>query len=534
MAQRLKLTGRIFGAGLQLADLGTAEGPVWVQVARSGTWKGKGSEFTFDQAVFDKLIANFRSHPAFKAGPDGRGVAPVVPFDYEHASEQDPTSGTIPTVGAPAPAWALDLELRTFRDGTLELWALSDLSPQAREQIRSGGYRWTSVAVWMNAIDPESGQTKGPVLTSIAFTNHPFIQGMAPMQCRVEIWGEAESAEEFVVGLRDTLGLPPDAAADAVKAELGELVTAFSEGRRGPAFPDGVGWLLDSVRRLLGLRVLATAEEIATAAGQALDALSTSPSPAPAQPTEEIAMSDKVHAQLATIFGVQDKEDAILAASTKAAGAMSVLNDLMKKFGAADPNDLIAKATEAQVQAGKAAEFATKLTEALSLLEQQDAEKAEEEVEQVAASMGLNEETKKRIKPLLLTQRIAAAKDTTLVDVTGADGKVRKMPAALKAFREQYPVKPGTTPQTQLLTQSLVAGPNGLQLGSPQTGAPAPGPAGAGTEPEHIKLLASYPGANEVQRAIAYLDEKQPGFVKLDWARKNFLADRYIATGKAA
>ncbi|HET9933771.1 MAG TPA: hypothetical protein VFQ35_23870 [Polyangiaceae bacterium] len=48
------------------------------------------------------------------------------------------------------------------------------------------------------------------------------------------------------------------------------------------------------------------------------------------------------------------------------------------------------------------------------------------------------------------------------------------------------------------------------------------------------RLIASYPGVNDVQRAIAYLSEKQPGFAKLDWGRQNFLADRFLATGRAS
>jgi hypothetical protein len=514
----LKLSGRILGTGVALgSDVATAadDAPVWVQVAREGTWKGhQAGEFTFDQKFFDQVIANFRAHPAYQSGPDGKGAQPVVPFDYEHASELDPTSGTIPTSGAPAPAWALDLEVRKGADG-LELWALADLGDQAREQIKAGEYRWTSVAVWKNAIDPVSGKSLGPVITSIAFTNKPFIQGMAPMTARVEVWGKAESSEEFVVGLRDVLELPPDAEAAAVKAELGDLVAAYREGRRGPAFPEGVGWLLDQVRRLLGLRALATADEIVMSAGQALDALSGSPSNTSATPTEgNDAMSEKVQAQLATIYGVQDKEDAIIAAATKAAGAMAVLNDMMKKFGASDPGDLVTKADAALTEASKAKDFATKLNEALAMLDQVDNEKAEEEVEQIAASLGLSDDAKTRLKPVLLAQRKEAGKSKE----------------TLEAFRKQYPVR---TQQQQLLTTPVVAGPGGLQLGGGHTALPGRTPVVPTQQPQAQPMhpLLGYPGRNNTEKAVAYLTAKQPGFKELPRVEQIRQAGEYIRGG---
>jgi hypothetical protein len=231
MSAILRLKGLFTGSTVRilLDESAPVDGPVWVQVAASGVWKGHAvfKQISFDEAFFLKVIGNFRAHPSYEAGDDGKGKARVVPFDYEHASEMKPTEGTIPLTGAPAVGWVLELETRKASDGGVELWALADFLPATREQIRAGAYQWTSVAIWPNATDKVSGKEIGPVLTSVAITNRPFVEGMAPLKARVEVWGKAESAEEFIVGLRETLELPADADAAAVQAGMSELVKLY-------------------------------------------------------------------------------------------------------------------------------------------------------------------------------------------------------------------------------------------------------------------------------------------------------------------
>jgi hypothetical protein len=315
---KLLLRGLLFGAALSLSPLPDVEGdePVWIQIAREGTFKGHPDHpegVTFSRQLFDGVIKNFRAQPAYTPGTDGVGIEPVVPFDYEHASEMPPTSGSIPVSGAPAPAWATELDIRDAPDGTAQLWALTQLGDKARAQIQAKEYRWTSVALWSNARDPDTDEPIGPYLSSIAFTNHPFIRGMAPMAARAFV-SVAESPEEALVGLRSVFGLDPSAPAAVIAQELDALKGLLATG----AAPDGVdpSWMVVEIRELLGLRKLATRDEVLAAAGQILSANlqasqnQTDPAPEP----DSMNLTEK----LAEILNVNPKDELVLAAAEKA------------------------------------------------------------------------------------------------------------------------------------------------------------------------------------------------------------------------
>lgn len=188
--------GRQLAASIALpTDPGDAL--AWVQICRAGEYKGySAGPVVWTDKEFGQIVDNLHRHPAFRAGADGIGVEPVVPYDYEHASEAPPTSGSIPQGGAPACGWVYDLQVRMGADNVPELWALSKFLPVALEQIRSGAYRWTSVAVWTDAVDPVSGAELGPTLTSVALTNQPFVQGMAPIAASAKRAGEIGSPSD--------------------------------------------------------------------------------------------------------------------------------------------------------------------------------------------------------------------------------------------------------------------------------------------------------------------------------------------------
>lgn len=155
----------------------------WIQVAREGLYEGhwQGS-FNLTPDVFRSFVKNLRAHPQYKAGDievDGKviraGTSPTIPFDYEHSSEMSATEGSIPQQGAPAPAWVYDIEMRQGEAGA-ELWALAWLGDQIRRQISAREYRQTSIAFDMESADFRTNAPAGPALTSIAFTNHPFLR----------------------------------------------------------------------------------------------------------------------------------------------------------------------------------------------------------------------------------------------------------------------------------------------------------------------------------------------------------------------
>lgn len=137
----------------------------WNQIARLGSYKGHPQgQFAFTAEVFDQLIANFES-------TENR----AVPVDYEHTSEVMPE--TVALTGVPALAFIVAIERRGDA-----LWGEFEwVDAQAVEYVRAGRYRYLSPAVSFDAIDKVSGSRIGARLTSAALTNHPFLDGMAPL-----------------------------------------------------------------------------------------------------------------------------------------------------------------------------------------------------------------------------------------------------------------------------------------------------------------------------------------------------------------
>lgn len=138
----------------------------WNQIARLGEYRGhRQGEFAFTRETFAEIIANFRATQNRRA-----------PVDYEHLSEVLPENAA--QEGVPAVAWIVALEDR----GVDGLWAAFEwVDPQAVEYVRSKRYLYVSPAVSFSATDKVSGADIGARLTSVALTNHPFLDGMAPL-----------------------------------------------------------------------------------------------------------------------------------------------------------------------------------------------------------------------------------------------------------------------------------------------------------------------------------------------------------------
>lgn len=138
----------------------------WNQIARLGEYRGhRQGAFAFTRETFADLIANF------SAVENGR-----IPVDYEHTSEVLPENAA--QEGVPAVAWIVALE---ERNGSL--WAAFEwVDPQAVEYVRNRQYLFVSPAVKFAAVDKRSGDEIGARLTSVALTNHPFLDGMAPLR----------------------------------------------------------------------------------------------------------------------------------------------------------------------------------------------------------------------------------------------------------------------------------------------------------------------------------------------------------------
>jgi len=226
----------------------------WLHVANTGTYKGHHQgEFTLDGDSFAQMLANFRADPKygdprFTVGPvtlDGVAYAgntsKVVQFDYEHASEMPPFEGSIPVSGAPAIGWVLELEVRKGDDGRGELWALAKLGDQIRRQIDADEYNSVSIAWNPAGVHWITGKPIGAVLTSIAFTNHPFIRDLLPLAAanRAAGLGPAGSVQiraqssEAHAGAPSTQGIAMTALSADLRSTLCRLYALTPEAADG-------------------------------------------------------------------------------------------------------------------------------------------------------------------------------------------------------------------------------------------------------------------------------------------------------------
>ena len=163
--------------------------PKWQMVALSGEYRGyrNGTQpFTFTKKTFDSMVRNIRNHPSYVASADGFGVEGVIPWDFEHASAMA-SDASVATEGMPAQGWVYDLKVKRRKDGRYELWALTKFLRLAKEYIRNGQYKWASVTMSFDYIDPITNDNQGPTLISIALTNNPVIQGMQRVAASLDV-----------------------------------------------------------------------------------------------------------------------------------------------------------------------------------------------------------------------------------------------------------------------------------------------------------------------------------------------------------
>lgn len=158
------------GESFELAAKSADEKQVWIQVAKPGKFSGHvAGAFEMNARTFAEIIHNFSAQKNR-----------AIPIDFEHASEQAPTSGSIPTMGAPAQGWITKLELRA--DGNL--WGLCSWGDLAKKYIRAGQYKFLSPAIVFGSKDRVTGKTIGARLSSVALTNSPFLDGMQPIAAK--------------------------------------------------------------------------------------------------------------------------------------------------------------------------------------------------------------------------------------------------------------------------------------------------------------------------------------------------------------
>jgi hypothetical protein len=175
-----------FGVGIKLAvavpKVGEPqENPRWIHVANEGNYDGyPGGGVAITRQTLEQIVKNFKADPRFKLGGNSLGEGKVVPFDFAHVSEMDPRIGD-PAKNELAPAWAMDVQVRNGDDGRAQLWVWTLLGDDVKGMIEKGEITYVSIAYAPQATHPVTGESIGALMTSVAFTNKPFIRDLTPL-----------------------------------------------------------------------------------------------------------------------------------------------------------------------------------------------------------------------------------------------------------------------------------------------------------------------------------------------------------------
>lgn len=490
---------------------------VWVEVARSGTYKGHPAfpeGFTFTRETFESVIANLHNHPSFEAGADGVGTADVIPWDFNHASEESPTSGSLPVAGAPAQAWTRDFQIRDNPDGTVSLMALTRFLEPLRSHIRAGRYKWASIVLWFDTRDPVSGESTGPIVSSIAATNTPFIESLEPLAASRHYYFEAAKDAEDALGMvRQLFGLPETIDAIGVLSEVRKL-QGWIESGEVPLGVDAEG-LLGGLRQILNLPALAEVAEVFAQTDQILASLlnggvgAGSPDePSGSEPSAEAAITSKetemtISKILASKLGVKESDDAVTAA---VASLIDLRDGLVGAFKL-DPN-LSDKAVCDKVS--DLAGVQTKLQALLGALGVENADAAVEKITDMLQRTQKLEEIMPELKSLREASEQRAEEEATS-DAEAAiashfGGNKDHLPVVLlyrknvgrEKFRERYPA---VEPDKAHLSKTLAAGPEG--------GGEPPAKPRAEDKGGEVIDLSKYPSdLNRTQRMLLHLKQE--------------------------
>lgn len=183
------------------------------------------------------------SYEAMKAQIAKRGVDLVI--DYEHQ--------TLKGVQAPAAGWVKEIHLT---DNSIE--ARVEWTPQAEKYLANREYRYLSPVITVRKTD-----NKATGLHSLALTNTPAIEGMAPIVNSLNFEGGSNNME-FLKKLAQLLGLGEDATEEQVTEALSALIAehkSLKDGQQPPADAEKVV-ANKAVCELLGLKAGAATEDV--------------------------------------------------------------------------------------------------------------------------------------------------------------------------------------------------------------------------------------------------------------------------------
>lgn len=525
----------------------------WIHIASEGEYKGHPSgPFALNAEVFATMVGNFKADPRYKLGDDGKGASPVVPYDYEHASEMAAFLGSIPKEGTPAPAWALDLEVRSGADGKKQLWALTKLGETIRGQIERHEYQFVSMAFAATAKDPVSGADIGPKITSIAFTNQPFLRDLTPVPIAATVRGLGDlyaypsgSPEDAFEQLRTLLGLPTSSEVSAVVAEV-EKVLAWASGQGVPPQGLEVDELVACFRRALGLPVTVTIDEVRAEIRKASEALipgsTNETGETGSEGSDDMALSDlgkKIAAILTkrrtalsnvvSVMMLQDDADAERVVEELASSG-SDLNSILGALGVADPGKALESIAQLQAAKSKLDGVQQELDAAMATQAKVEEAQATADVNAALKAKGWDETARAALTAhhaRFIAESVAPV--TTQLKANPATPNPGKLladarDAGRKKFLSAYSVPDA---EHAHLLSLIAAGPGGAQIAPPPV---QPPPAGAltmsqtngpqQTGGEQVIDLSAHPGRNETEQIVAYLQSKNPQLQRQDAFRQ--------------
>jgi phage I-like protein len=376
---------------------------VWIQLAKAGQWSGhRAGPFQFTAQTFDEIVRNFNA-------TENRRIA----IDYEHASEQAPTEGSIPTQGAPACGWIVAMQNRGD-----SLWGLVEWMPHTRKQILNGEYMFFSPAVVLNARDRVSGKPIGAYMSSGAVTNKPFLDGMQPLAARddrgepISLGGSLYSTGEYMPIMKRVLGLPELATArqcmDALKS-LEKMSSATGDGHSFQGIP--VTAFVRDLRDMMRMPMGSTLPDMFKLARKMCRA-------AMVEMNEAMEGVDEDDAGLAMSTGSNDGGNEMDHAKllSEAQGQVSTLNVQLSE-ARGQVSELTIKLTAAQTEATAQKERADKAEAAVAEIKSKE---VEAEVDAALLSYGTSKGIKPEQKPHLLSW---AQKQHLLANLTGTGGQ---------------------------------------------------------------------------------------------------------------
>lgn len=443
----------------------------WIHVATEGTRKGHPmGEFTLDRKVFEQMIANFRADPRYKQDPaTGLGMTKVVPFDYEHASELDPTKGSIPMSGAGAPAWCMDLEIRQAEDGKVQLWSWTKLGKTIETQLENEEYAYTSIAFSGDATDPDSGKPVGARISSIAFTNTPFIRELEAIAASAKLLGNAlnfyaypaKDMADALAQLRELYAMPLGTAIEVVIAEAEKSLEMAKQGTAPTGVP--IDDLTAALRTIFGVSVTSTLDDIGVALGKARESLvgsasgkpveapgSPSPSVEPTRASQETAPMalSELHKKIARIIlgskfqlrsvtllaSDEDVEKAVEETVTAATDLQSVLSAL----GVSDANSALEGVGQLKNAKAQLEQALAQLNEQMAVVAQVDQAQAGADVGAALSAKGWDASTKDALT--LHRERFISDEVKKLGDKPETKKLLGAKEAGRKAFLTHYGV----------------------------------------------------------------------------------------------